>query len=60
MESDKDKDDFDFNEINLAEVRVAELQGSPPYVCASFKPVKGKEKDKKIENFVNITKLLDI
>ena len=44
MESDKDEDDFDSNEINLAEIRAAELQAGPSYVCASLKPVKGKEK----------------
>ena len=44
MESDEEEDDFDSNEINLAEVRVAKLQAGPPYVCASLKPIKGKEK----------------
>ena len=44
MESDEKEDDFDSSEINVVEVRVAELQASPPYVCASLKPVKGKEK----------------
>ena len=44
MESDEDEDDFDSNEINLAEIRAGELQAGPPYVCASLKPVKGKEK----------------
>ena len=44
MESGEEEDDFDSNEINLAEVRVAKLQVGPPYVCASLKPVKGKEK----------------
>ena len=43
MESDEKEDDFDSNDINLAEVRVAELQVDPPYVYASLKPVKGKE-----------------
>ena len=44
MESDEDEDDFNFNEINLAEIRVAELQTGPLYVCAPLKLVKGKEK----------------
>ena len=44
MESDEDKDDFNSNEINLAEIRETELQVGPPYVCASLKPIKGKEK----------------
>ena len=44
MKSDEDEDDFDSNEINLAEVRAVELQFGPLYVCASLKPVKGKEK----------------
>ena len=44
MESYEEEDDFDSNEINLAEVRAVELQFGPLYVCASLKPVKGKEK----------------
>ena len=28
----------------MAKVKVAKLQAALPYVCASFKPVKGKEK----------------
>ena len=44
MEFDEDEDDFNSNEINITEVRVAKLQAGPPYVCASLKPVKGKEK----------------
>ena len=44
MESEEDEDDFELNEINLAEIRAAELQAGPPYVCASLRPMKGKEK----------------
>ena len=44
MKSDKEEEDFDLNEINLAKVRVAKLQASPPYDCAFLKPVKRKEK----------------
>ena len=44
MESEEDEDDFESNEINLAEIRAAELQAGPPYVCASLRPMKGKEK----------------
>ena len=44
MDSDEDDDDFDSNQINLAEVKVAKLQVGLPYVCCSLKPVKGKEK----------------
>ena len=44
IESDKEEEDFDPNGINLAEVRVAELQIDPPYICASLKPAKGKER----------------
>ena len=59
VESDEDEDDFDSNEINLAEVRVAELQTGPSYVCASLKPVKGKEKANISNKFYsfNITKV---
>ena len=44
MESDNKEDDFNSNEINLAKVRVVELQSSLAYVCASLKLIKGKEK----------------
>ena len=44
MESDEEEDDFNSNDMNLAEVRVAELQAGPPYACPSLKLVKGKEK----------------
>ena len=44
MESDEKEDDFDSSEINLAKGRVAELQAGSPYVCASLKLEKGKEK----------------
>ena len=33
------EEDFDENKIHVTEVQVG-----PPYVCASLKPVKGKEK----------------
>ena len=44
MELDEEEVDFDSGDVNLAEGRVAELQASLPYVCASLKSVKGKEK----------------
>ena len=43
MESEEKDEDFDPNEINLAEVRTTELQACPPYICTSLKPVKGKK-----------------
>ena len=42
MESDEEEDDFDSDEVDLAKVKVAELQAGPSYVCASFKLAKGK------------------
>ncbi|RYR66497.1 hypothetical protein Ahy_A03g012497 [Arachis hypogaea] len=35
---------FDSSDSDEKEVYIAELRGSPPYVCKSLKPVKGKEK----------------
>ena len=46
MELDEEEDDFNFSEVNLADVQVAELQDGPPYVCDSLKLVKGKRKEK--------------
>ena len=44
MESDEEEDDFNSSEINLAKVKVTQLQAGPSYVYASLKPVKGREK----------------
>ena len=62
MKSNEEEDDFDSNEINLAEIKAVELQAGPPYVCASLKPIKGKEKantSNKSYSF-DITKIVQI
>ena len=56
IKSNKEKDDFNSNEINLLEVRAAELQVGPPYVCAFLKPVKEKANTSNKSYSFDITK----
>ena len=44
MELDEEEDDFNSSEVNLAKIRMAELQADLPSVCAYLKPIKWKEK----------------